>query len=615
MRKTWLLFGFLFLLLGSVHSDEPESIDLVVVLDTSSSMHDGYREVSDYIIGPLLQKFLRIGDTFHLISFSGQARTELSRRIEGVGDVQTIIGRTLLMFPLNPHSDVITALDYVARYLNDLPETRRKTVLFVSDGRHEPAAGSPNYGLSREAVDQRLTETAARLKGNGWSFYFIQVPVAAAADPTAGLPARETAAPGAATGDAQTGAQDDPDAAAVADAAATDEADVSDTVSRVLNAPVIEYSGSDAADAVSIAVGALSVAFPADIGNTGRRVRIPLSLSNPSPQAIYLETTAILIDGTDRMVKRAFRNLKARSDGTLDLVVQLPADFPLGVNTMEVEPVFSGNIRISPAAAPVALTLVDAPLRNFVAGVFPVLIFVLGLIVAGVLAILILLISRRLHAAPNRLAAVEERKKASPGASTADAELPAGFAAQNQKERSLPAGVVSAAPRDGSMQQTMMDHPGVVPAPVIKPSRSASAGSGGTSVSPLPPYPVYDEQARITLSLFVEDQNTAIGRRNVHLLKAGHTLTLGGGHSDFLVFLVPIPAHVAEVRFDGKKCLLIPRRGGYFPDLDTRPLDDCVGKTVRMISDKGYELKIRLDQYQDPLEKLNRFLHSIEFPG
>jgi len=601
MRKTWLAFGVLFLLSVAVQSEEPKAIDLVVVLDTSSSMHEAYREVSDYIIGPLLQKFLRIGDTFHLISFSDQTRTELSRRIEGVGDVQTIIGRTLLMFPLNPHSDVIAALDYVARYLNDLPETRQKTVLLISDGRHEPALDSPNHGLSRELVDRKLAEAATRLKGNGWSFYFIQVPFSAASDPAAAQnsPSRITPA------QAQDGS-----------AAETDQTDVSDTVARVLNAPVIEYTGSESAETVSVAVGALSVAFPADIGKTGRRVRIPLSLSNPSPQAVYLETSAVLIDGTDRMGKRVFRNLEARSDGTLDLVIQLPADFPLGAAAIQVEPLFSGNIRISPASAQVALTLVDAPLGDFAANLFPVLIFALGLVVAAILAILILLMSRRLHAAPNRLAASEEQTRAKSDASAADAELLAGFAAQKQKERLLSENAGTAGARFGSLVP-QGNRPGIASGTNARPTLPALALSDRKPRAnvDLPPYTVRNEQARITLSLFVEDQNTAIGRRNVHLLKAGHTLTLGGGHSDFLVFLVPIPAHVAEVRFDGEKCLLIPRRGEYFPDINDEPLQDCVGQTVRMISDKGYELKFRLDQYQDPLEKLNHFLHSIEFPG
>ncbi|GAB1482822.1 hypothetical protein MASR2M78_16380 [Treponema sp.] len=74
-------------------------------------------------------------------------------------------------------------------------------------------------------------------------------------------------------------------------------------------------------------------------------------------------------------------------------------------------------------------------------------------------------------------------------------------------------------------------------------------------------------QASRSCCLFVEDQNTAIGRRNVHLLKAGSTLSTGGGRSDFLVFLVPLPQHVADIRFDGEQCIFVPRRTEFFRDL------------------------------------------------
>ncbi|MDR1178855.1 MAG: hypothetical protein LBK64_08500, partial [Spirochaetaceae bacterium] len=83
-----------------------EPIDLVVILDTSSSMSSSYNEVADYLTGPFLREQLRLGDTFHLIAFSRAPALELSRRIEGRGDIQTIIGRLLILYPVNPDTDV-----------------------------------------------------------------------------------------------------------------------------------------------------------------------------------------------------------------------------------------------------------------------------------------------------------------------------------------------------------------------------------------------------------------------------------------------------------------------------------------------------------------------------
>jgi hypothetical protein len=118
----------------------------------------------------------------------------------------------------------------------------------------------------------------------------------------------------------------------------------------------------------------------------------------------------------------------------------------------------------------------------------------------------------------------------------------------------------------------------------------------------------------IMVSLFVEDQNTAIGRRNIHNLKPGNAYTVGGGASDFLIFLVPIPPRIAEIRYDGRQCTFVPRRAEFFPDLGSQPLDDCIGKTIRVVSVKNYELFIRPEWYEDPLIALNRLLNSVNLP-
>ena len=119
----------------------------------------------------------------------------------------------------------------------------------------------------------------------------------------------------------------------------------------------------------------------------------------------------------------------------------------------------------------------------------------------------------------------------------------------------------------------------------------------------------------LMLSLFVEDQNTAIGRRNIHTAKSGTTLTIGGRKSDFLIFLVPMPQHIAEVHFDGKNCTFIPKKPKYFPDIGSEPVPTCIGKTIRVISEKNYELFIRIERFQDPLFELNRLMNSISLPG
>jgi hypothetical protein len=122
-------------------------------------------------------------------------------------------------------------------------------------------------------------------------------------------------------------------------------------------------------------------------------------------------------------------------------------------------------------------------------------------------------------------------------------------------------------------------------------------------------------ESPLLLSLFVEDQNTNIGRRNIHAVKAGYSFTIGGGKSDFLIFLVPMPPRIAELRSDGTQCTLVPRKPEFFPDIDSRQIPDCIGKPIRIISERRYELIMRIDRYEDPLIALNRLLHSVDVPG
>jgi len=206
----------------------------------------------------------------------------------------------------------------------------------------------------------------------------------------------------------------------------------------------------------------------------------------------------------------------------------------------------------------------------------------IGLILLAliILGLLFFLIARRLHSSPNRVMA----RAAAPQDN--GAQLMGSFA-EEQKKNARP--------------------------PLEYPEKE---------LKPLPKDKVYNENEFIIsdgdpvmLNLFVEDQNTAIGRRNIHVVKPGYNFSVGGGKSDFLIFLVPIPPHIADVVYDGRNCTLIPRKPEYFPDIGSQSVSSCIGKTVRVMSDKKYELQIRVESYQDPLKVLNKMLHSISVPG
>jgi hypothetical protein len=219
----------------------------------------------------------------------------------------------------------------------------------------------------------------------------------------------------------------------------------------------------------------------------------------------------------------------------------------------------------------------------------PILV-ILGILIALIAALIVFLIARRLHGVPTKAMAYamgrsvphKEEDTTMPRApdNKENAELLASYAAKQRKGSRISG---------------------------AKPITAASPPEKEKTPKPPP-------MGNIMISLFVEDQNTAIGRRNIHNLKPGNTYSVGGGASDFLIFLVPVPPRIAEIHYDGRQCTFIPKRLEFFPDIGSHRVNDCIGKTIRVVSDKNYELFIRPEWYQDPVVSLNRLLNSVKLP-
>jgi hypothetical protein len=118
--------------------------------------------------------------------------------------------------------------------------------------------------------------------------------------------------------------------------------------------------------------------------------------------------------------------------------------------------------------------------------------------------------------------------------------------------------------------------------------------------------------ARLTLRVL--GQNPNIGKRNIRAMHSGGRASVGGGSSDFLVFLLPVPRRVAWLYFDGTDATLVPARPEFFPDYDA-PIEGCLGKDLRMVTARGKELTLRFERYVPPVERINKLLHCIESPG
>ena len=488
MRKVLLVLILILVVVAGVFSQSSGPMDLVVLLDTSTSMSSHYRQTSDYLIGPFLREFLRIGDTFHLISFSHSPRLEISRRMENVGDVEAVIGRLLLMYPLDNQTDLQSAITFSEQYSRNLPGGRPRKIVLVTDG---DAPGTQGI----------VDSSTGRMRSAGIEFQYIKVPVSGTG-PSSGRPQAQTATSQAST----------PVAAVPSTAPATSTAPVTSPSPATTTTPATQTPSTAPATQ------------PSTAPSTSPAASTPTApATTPSPASPSTQSTT--------------------SPG--------------------------------PAAAPQAassggFTMPDLPL--------PLLIALL-LLALLLLALLIWFLARRLQSSPNRAMARAAGPVDSSGLMSSYAE--------EQKKQARPD--LAYPPKD---------------------------------IKPLPKDKVYKEEEFISgegdpvmLNLFVEDQNTAIGRRNIHAVKPGYSFSVGGGKSDFLIFLVNIAPHIADVTYDGKNCTFTPRKPEYFPDLGSQSVHACIGKSIRVMSEKKYELHIRMERYQDPLKVLNKMLRSITVPG
>jgi len=112
------------------------------------------------------------------------------------------------------------------------------------------------------------------------------------------------------------------------------------------------------------------------------------------------------------------------------------------------------------------------------------------------------------------------------------------------------------------------------------------------------------------LILKVDSQNPNIGTRNIHPVPPGSRRSVGGDGSNFLIYYIPMPRRIGEIRNDGKQYSFIPRRPEHFPDL-SKPLPGCLDKPIRAVSSRGREVTFHFHEYVSPLEQLNRLMRSV----
>lgn len=649
MKKVKKVLVLLLLLTG-LSSLFCAGSDVIVLMDASGTILPWFDQINSRILPDVTRKFVRQGDTFHLVSFNARVNLEIVQPVQTETDVSRIVSRFLLLYPLGQNSDFLSGLQYTWQYASGLDQQKNKIIIVVSDGIFNPPSASRYATFSPEEVKSELNVLSQRIRGAGWSVYYIKLPFPESAvirnlDGTLLSAVKET-----------TTDTDGSKGFTSAEGASSENSytDISSNFTESLSIPVSEYSGEDEpVNFIDTVFSLPEVTFPENLGRKGRFFTLPLKIHNPSKEQINLELTEVLWNGVNILETKAFLSVPSLKSRTLKAPIALPDTLPLGHLEMPIQLRFSENKRVVPQYATVHLELIAFSIKQFVkTGGFVVYAAILVIISLIIILALFIIIARRTENSTSRVVRLAqkdnqdtEREKASVSlrdvssrskdilnaqVDTESVNRRATVLAQAKGSQTTASGVsdsnASGANRAALLAswgtQARADTIGKNPETDDKKRRYELLNKAGEKhiarSSDRPAASSHDAIAAranssIMLELFVYNQNRAIGRRNVHMLKAGSRQSIGGGRSSFLVFLVPFPHAVAEVRYDGVSCDLAILKPAYFPYETKSVITDCLNKDFTIVSDKEYEVTFLLREFEDPVKKLNRLLTSITY--
>ena len=614
---------------------QEKPVDLIVLLDASQSMFPYFTEVVDFVVSRIAREYLRFGDTFHLLTFTDSVRIEIAQAVRTEQDLKSLLGRLYLLYPFGRSTDLVSALTSLYRYTADLPESNRKLIVMVTDGMHNPSAQSPNASLGTDQVRALIEKTTTSIRANGWMIRIVRVPftATAAADGGPGKP-----------GSTGTGTTESP-------GSSPGVGDYLSDVATGLGAPITDFSSEGREDAAGRSVEMPRIAFPGHLGQQGYDFSFPLSIANSSDRDIRLQLSEVRIRGSNVLRKSVFADVRGGSERIVQIPVRLPDSVEPGTISLETELRFADGIRVTPTVGILSLDLVRRPLARIFRSTGTALLFLILLGAALALIVLLVVYIRGLHkraeqpvvaaVLDSEAAAAEERRIA---LDSAPREVPARITqaeARVYQEESAPKHVTAeeaqlfkSSRKEITRDETLAYASGrplteeeavrYRDTTALSAADALAAFAAATSPNRTPPSsaharpfeftPVVKRTGSLRVEFRVEDQNPNIGLRNVRTLQSGGKKTIGGGRSDFLIFLVPVPPRIGEVYFDGDDLTIVPLRPEFFPDY-TSPIQGCLGKPVRIVNRFGKVLTLTFNRYVPPAYRLNKILRCLESPG
>lgn len=344
------------------------------------------------------------------------------------------------------------------------------------------------------------------------------------------------------------------------------------------------------------------VQFPSALEAVGTDLPLSLQISNVSDEVVELNLESVSLSNGLQSTTVPVTNgtVKIQPGETADIAakLRLPKEaFPKGNYDTELRLNFADNKSVLPQVATLPLSVKPTWFEDFYdSGKFRIALIIFAILLLFLLLSLFLFLCGRASSSMSRAI----------GNSTGHESLNAfGAASSGTQQETQRASNDYAKQLEEQRRAEAREH-----------SALLNKSSGDYS-----PHSQYTEQRiRVNRNLsgmteiYVFNQNRSIGKRNIHVMKPGSQLSVGGGKGDdFIIFLVKFPAHLASVRYDGADYHLTIHKSKYFPYVKGTSVNNCIGKTITLVSDKGYHVGFTFREYEDPISKLNTILTSIDY--
>jgi 76K protein len=790
-----------------------EAADVVVLMDTSGTVLPYYEVINKRVLQSIISKFVRIGDSFHLISFSAVPHYEMSQKINTEADLSRVVSRFMLLYQLGQSADFLSGINFAGQYMTQLPSQQAKILIVISDGIFNPPASSPYRNYSGEQVKTELAKISASIRSKGWKVYYVKLPFPSdavikdldgvfyagkldavgsldrsgvdstvtasgtasantgsassgqkgyASDAGANTQSKTTAgtngqttAQHAKTGDAarqgaagggagtatnrtnigtgqadsqatdpstpnaahgysaavtdpnavrgtdalqhaasnttpesrsaftatgadsgsgaaasaqnRTGARDGSGASSMlgqtdesAAASATDEhgsgtdanssgqerkeyTDVSQAFTENLGiepSSIPEEGGVEFSDT---AFPIPQIIFPERIETAGSTAELPLTFVNEAAEPVEVQLQSISLGSNGEVQKQRLENIIVRvpPEGKSELAIRIALPDSLrseGQRNTDIRLDLAQQDKTFSQAAAVLLTVKPTFIQSLLRG--NLLWIALAVLILILILLLIIFMIRRRTSEPIKYAAraigqQSDLKQQNDTAQQTDFNRNRHETLTASQAKYYPEQIGSTAdPRDtlnafgaktagatktetaAQFDHLLQERTRTAEGRFAllnsaeshidrRPGLNHSYYSGRTSTKP--------SQSGMT-ELFVYNQTTLIGKRNIHMMKSGTRLSIGGSKSDdFLIFLVPFPANLAQVQYDGNDYRVSILKPEYFPYETSNTIYPCIGRDITAVSKKGYHVTFTFRGYEDPMIRLNTILTSINY--